>query len=100
MGSSLRTREAIVYGESETKTFAEMMEAGSTLGWHTFDQSLLRAVSDNLITGDTALIYCTNKAQMRRDLDLLSKRRGTTEFGKPSGLKLNIPEPVEAILRA
>jgi twitching motility protein PilT len=100
MGSSLRTREAIVYGESESKTFIEMMEAGSTLGWHTFDQSLLAAVGADLITEETTLMYCTNKGRMRRDLDILKKRRGASETEAPSGLKLNIPEPIAAILEA
>ena len=43
MGSSLRTRETLLYGESENRTFQEIIEAGSTLGWHSFDQSLMRA---------------------------------------------------------
>ncbi len=30
MGSSLRTRETILYGESEGKTYQEIIEAGST----------------------------------------------------------------------
>lgn len=100
MGSSLRTREAMVYGESENKTFVEMMEAGTTLGWHTFDQSLLRAFETDLISEDTVMIYCTNKSRMRRDLDLAKKRRGIEDTSKPSGLKLNIPVPMEAILEA
>ena len=100
MGSSLRTREAIIFGESENKSFIEMMEAGDTLGWHTFDQSLLTAVASDLVTEETAMIYCTNKGRMRRDLDQLRKRRGTGEHESPSGLKLNIPEPIEAILEA
>ena len=101
MGSSLRTREALVYGESENKTFVEMMESGTTLGWHTFDQSLLIAVGEDLITEETALIYCTNKGRMRRDLDQLRKRRGAAGMSdSPSGLKLNIPESIESILEA
>ncbi len=100
MGSSLRTREAIVYGESENKTFAEMMESGSTLGWHTFDQSLLRAFEADLISEETVMIYCTNRSRVRRDVDLLKKRRGMDYTDKPSGLKLNIPEPMETILQA
>ena len=98
MGSSLRTREAIVYGEAENKTFGEMMEAGSTLGWHTFDQSLLRAFDSDLITDETAMTYCNNKIRMRRDLDLAKKRRGINSLDGPSGLKLNIPTSVKAIL--
>ena len=99
MGSSLRTREAIVYGESESKTFIEMMESGSTLGWHTFDQSFLKAFESGLVTEDIALTYCTNKNRMRRDLDLAKKRQGATLVEGPSGLKLNIPKPIAAILQ-
>jgi twitching motility protein PilT len=99
MGSSLRTREAIVYGEAENKTFVEMMEAGTTLGWHTFDQSLVRAFESGFVTEETVMIYCTNKTRMRRDLDLLKKKRGVEEMNQPSGLKLNIPTPIGEILQ-
>lgn len=99
LGSSLRTREAMVYGESENKTFAEMMEAATTLGWHTFDQSLLRAFESDLVTEETVMTYCNNKTRMRRDLDLTKKKRGIEDVSKPSGLKLNIPTPIEEILR-
>ncbi|CAN5708461.1 hypothetical protein BH20VER1_BH20VER1_23030 [soil metagenome] len=44
MGSSLRTRVTILPGESEGKTFAEIIEAGSTLGWPSFYQSLLQGL--------------------------------------------------------
>lgn len=99
MGSSLRTREAIVHGESENKSFSEMMESGSTLGWHTFDQSLLKAFEAGVVAEETALTYCTNKGRMRRDLDLVNKRRGSADVNKPSGLKLNIPTPIQTILQ-
>src|SRR6202045_5200686 len=55
MGSSLRTRETIIYGESEGRTFQEIIEAGSTMGWHSFDQSILKAYEAGLISEDTAL---------------------------------------------
>ena len=41
MGSSMRTRETLLYGERENSTFQEIIEAGGTMGWHSFDQSLL-----------------------------------------------------------
>lgn len=94
MGSSLRTRETILYGESENKSFQEIIEAGSTMGWHSFDQSLLHACEVNQVTDETALLNCTNKSKMRRDLDQLNRRRGAEEEG-PSGLKLNIPPPID-----
>lgn len=97
MGSSLRTREAIVYGEGENKTFHEIMEAGSTMGWHTFDQSLLKAVQAGQISDDTALMYSNNKGRMRRDLDNMAKGRGADVLDAPSGLKLHFTEPLEEL---
>jgi twitching motility protein PilT len=87
MGSSLRTRETLLYGESEGRTFQEIIEAGSTLGWHSFDQMLLKAYESDLIEEDTALIFCTHKHKMRRDIDLIKKLRGGT-FEAPSGLRM------------
>src|SRR3954467_9707076 len=60
MGSSLRTRETITYGEAENKTFQEIIEAGDTLGWQSFDQSLQRAFEQGLITEETAISYSNN----------------------------------------
>jgi twitching motility protein PilT len=97
MGSSLRTRETIVYGESENKSFQEIIEAGSTLGWHTFDQSISAAYQAGIITEETAMLSCTHKGKMRRELDLIQKRKGIASEQAPSGLKLNIPEPIRYI---
>jgi twitching motility protein PilT len=94
MGSNLRTRETIRYGESETKSFHEIIETQAMLGWHTFEQSLLRAREADLITDETAIMYCTNKSIMRRDLDLLTKRRGNVQSEKASGLKMDRPPPI------
>ncbi len=91
MGSSLRTRESLLYGESENRTFQEIIEAGSSLGWHSFDQSLLEAFKADLITDETALIFCAHKNKMRRDLDMLKKLREQL-YDEPSGLRLDVPE--------
>src|SRR5256885_5948581 len=97
MGSSLRTRETIVYGESENKSFHEIIEAGSSLGWHTFDQSILEACKAGIVAEETALVSCTNKGKMRRELDVLQKQRGVANEQAPSGLKLHIPDPIRII---
>src|SRR5215212_1419420 len=94
MGSSLRTRETIVYGESENKSFSEIIEAGSSLGWHTFDQDIIEAFKAGTITEETVLVSCSNKGRMRRELDVLQKKRGVAAEQAPSGLKLHIPEPI------
>ncbi len=90
MGCSLRTRETILYGESEGKTFQEIIEAGSTLGWHSFDQALLRAYEAGQVTEETAMLYCSNKGKFRRELDASKKLQGANETEAPSGLKLNV----------
>lgn len=96
MGSSLRTRETITYGEAENRSFQEIVEAGSTLGWHSFDQELLRACEAGIVSDETAMLHCTNKGKMRRDLDLLQKTRGVATSEAHSGLKLHLPQPIQA----
>jgi twitching motility protein PilT len=87
MGSSLRTRETIIYGESENRTFQEIIEVGATLGWHTFDQSLLKAYEDDLIEEGTAMTFCAHKHKMQKDIDLIRKLRDGI-FDMPSGLEM------------
>jgi twitching motility protein PilT len=98
MGSNLRTRETIRVGESENKSFREIIGAGSNLGWRTFDQSLLEAREANRLTDETVMTYCTDKGAMRRELDLLQKRRGDSKLETSSGLKLNIPEKIPDVV--
>ncbi|HWY51230.1 MAG TPA: PilT/PilU family type 4a pilus ATPase [Chthoniobacterales bacterium] len=87
MGNSMRTRETLLYGEGENRTFQEIIEAGSSFGWHSFDQSLLKAYESGFINEETALIFCTHKHKMRRDVDMLKKLKAKT-FEAPSGLQL------------
>ena len=75
LGSNLRSREAIALGESENRRLSDVIEAGSTSGWHTFEQSLLKAFEENLVTEETALLYCVNRNQMRQRIDAARKRR-------------------------
>jgi twitching motility protein PilT len=96
MGSSLRTREAIVYGEGENRTFQEIIEAGTTLGWKTFDQSLVEAYKADLITDETALMYSAHKNKMSRDIEMIKKLRNQ-HHDQPSGLQMAPkPEPIVA----
>ena len=95
LGSNLRTREALRYGECEGKTFNEIIEAASSLGWHTFDQSLLQAREANLITEEAVLTYCTNKAKVRQAMDQLNKKLGVQPETATSGLKLDFTAPIK-----
>jgi twitching motility protein PilT len=82
MGSSLRTKETIVFGEAEGKTFYEIIEASYTFGWRNFDQSCLEAYEAGMITEETALLYCSKRGAVQRGIDNIKKKRGenTTEY--------------------
>lgn len=73
MGSNLRSREAMLLGENESRRFNDIIEAGSTLGWHSFEQSLSKAYEMDLITDETAMLYSVNKSLMRQRVDAINK---------------------------
>jgi twitching motility protein PilT len=76
MGSNLRTQEAIRLGESEGKTFYEIIEASYPFGWRTFDHACLEAYEQGIITEETALLYCTKRSVVSRGIDNIKKSRG------------------------
>src|SRR3954469_5618132 len=76
MGANIRTKDAIIQGESEGKSFYEIIEASSTFGWRNFDMACLDAYDQGLITEDTAQLYCTKKGPVTRGIDNIKKRRG------------------------
>ena len=76
MGSNLRIQETIRLGESEGKTFYEIIDASYAFGWRTFDQACLDAFEQGLITEDTATLYCTKRSVVSRSIDNLKKARG------------------------
>ncbi|HEY2382906.1 MAG TPA: PilT/PilU family type 4a pilus ATPase [Terriglobia bacterium] len=89
MGNNLRVKDAIEHGESEGKTFYEIIEAAGSFGWKTFDMAIMELYEQNLITEDTALLYCTNKGVMSRGLDRIKKSRGESTTNL-SGLSLDM----------
>src|SRR5471030_2912840 len=76
MGANLRTQEAIRLGESEGKTFYEIIEASYTFGWRTFDQACVEGYEKGIITEETALLYCSKRGVVSRGIDNLKKERG------------------------
>jgi twitching motility protein PilT len=78
MGSNLRTQETIRLGETEGKSFYEIIEASQPFGWRTFDQSALEAFESNTISEETALLYCTKRGPVTRGIDNVKKGRGET----------------------
>lgn len=76
MGANLRTKESVQMGESEGKSFYEIIEASSPFGWRTFDHSAMEAFESGLVSEETALAYCTKKSVVSRGIDNVKKRRG------------------------
>src|SRR5437667_6230597 len=76
MGNSLRIKDAIEHGESDGKTFYEIIEAASSFGWKTFDMAVLELFEQGLITEDSAVLYCPNKGYVTRSIDRIKKTRG------------------------
>src|SRR5713101_3379834 len=76
MGSNLRTKESIMLGESEGKSFYEIIDAASTYGWRTFDSACLEAWKLELITEETAMLFCSKRGYLTRAIDNFKKVRG------------------------
>jgi twitching motility protein PilT len=95
MGSNLRTKESVQLGESEGKTFYEIIESSYTFGWRTFDHSCLDAYEEGLISEETALLYCTKRGVVTRGIDNIKKQRGesTTDM---SNLRMRTAEEKKA----
>jgi twitching motility protein PilT len=74
--TSLRVKDLILNGETEEKTFYNIVKEGSALQMRTFDQHILELFSRGLITEKTALTYCSHKNEMNRGLDRLKAERG------------------------
>jgi twitching motility protein PilT len=105
MGASLRTKESIVQGESEGRSFFEIIEASYPFGWRTFDQACLEAYEQGVITEETALLYCTKRGPVTRAIDNIKKARGesTTTVTdlrmRPSASTSVTPPPLPATLK-
>jgi twitching motility protein PilT len=91
MGNNLRTKEAVALGEGEHRNFYEIIEASAQYGWTTFDQAILNAYQNELITQDTARLYATRKGTVTRGIDLIQKGRGV-DSDLESGLRMDTPE--------
>jgi twitching motility protein PilT len=76
MGSNLRTQETIRLGETEGKSFYEIIEASYAFGWKTFDHAALEAFEQGRISEETALLYCSKRGVVTRGIDNMKKSRG------------------------
>jgi len=78
LGSNLRVKDTILQGESEGKTFYEIMQAGKPFGMTTFDDFLVGLYEQGLITQENALAYSSRKGVTGRGIDTVKSARGET----------------------
>ena len=76
MGSNLRVKDTVLNGESEGKTFYEIIEAGAPFGMMTFDKSIIDLYEQGAISEETALAYASRKPVVGRGIDRLKSERG------------------------
>ena len=76
MGNNLRVKDLIINGETEEKTFYDVIEDASALGMQTFDQHILELYEHGLISEETAKIYASRKSAINRGLDKIKAARG------------------------
>ncbi len=82
MGSNLRIKDTILNGESEGKTYYEIIEGSRPFGMMTFDQCIVDHYKAGLITEETAMSYASRKGVVGRMIDSVKSERGekTTEI--------------------
>ncbi len=78
MKSNLRTKEAMLHGEDEGKTFYDIIDAGDAYGMTTFDKSIIDLYERGMITEETAKSYASRKGVMGRGIDAVKSSRGET----------------------
>jgi twitching motility protein PilT len=83
LGSNMRVKDMILHGQSEGKSFYDVMEKGNAFGMITFDQHIIGLYEQGLITQETALGYCSHKGVVGRGIDSIKSARGeaTTDIG-------------------
>jgi len=90
MGSNMRTREVLLLGEGENRSYAEIIEASGPYGWRTFDMALVELFSNHLITAETANLFATSKSKVGTGIDRAKKLAGVDE-ASTGFLKLQKP---------
>lgn len=96
LSTSLRVKDVILNGESEGKTFYEIMDTGKAFGMITFDEFIVDLYKDGLVTEETAKAYASNRSIVGRGIDAVKSEKGEkttslsklqvdSQYGKPKG---------------
>ena len=72
----MRVKDTILNGETEDKTFYDIVTDGDAYGMWTFDQHILKLYSQGLVSEQTAKGYATRKAVVARGIDKIKASKG------------------------
>jgi twitching motility protein PilT len=76
LGTSLRVKDVILHGESEGKTFSDIIQQGKAFSMVTFDDCIVDLYEEGSITEETARAYASNRANIGRGIDAIKSARG------------------------
>ncbi|HEB49599.1 MAG TPA: PilT/PilU family type 4a pilus ATPase [Desulfobulbus sp.] len=92
--TSLRIKDLIINGETEDKTFYNVLKEGSAHNMRTFDQHLIELYEQGLITEESAISYSSHRSEIKRGLDTIKSARGE-KTSDIDGLKMEEEEQVD-----
>jgi twitching motility protein PilT len=76
MHTNLRVKDLILHGESDGKTYYDVIHDGKAFGMTTFDDYILGLYEKGLITEETAMAYASRKGVLGRGIDSIKSSRG------------------------
>ena len=76
LGTNLRVKDSILNGESEGKTFNDIIMAGKSQGMISFDEFIIALFKEGQIDEVTASAYASRKDVVGRGLDSIKSARG------------------------
>ncbi|TRZ76178.1 MAG: PilT/PilU family type 4a pilus ATPase [Deltaproteobacteria bacterium] len=76
MGANMRVRDTILHGESDGKTFHDIILAGKAFGMVTFDDYIIDLYKQGFISEESAKAYASNKGAVGRGIDAVKSERG------------------------
>ena len=82
--SNIRVKDSILHGESEGKTFYEIIQQGAAFGMANFDDFIVHLYEQGLVTQETAMAYASRKGIAGRGIDMVKAARGesTTDIDR------------------
>ena len=76
MANNMRVKDTILNGETEDKTFYDIVRNGDAYGMWTFDQHIIKLYVEGQISEETARAYATRRAVVARGIDTIKAGKG------------------------